>query len=202
MRVSSRNINKNFVFQIVQHASGGRCRHRLGRGGEHCWVRSKFSLLEASVRWSACGNKHTLFDSWIVMSYSQVTPVCVQKSFHRLKVSRVPNWTSLSYGGQYWNTLYLLKPASVPIRYLSNMKLTSECVQLFVSVFADIIDFLQLRVIPVLKEKLQNRGEVQQEQQEDSYLLSDVISCQDEDEDFLELDSSQLTSSRSGRTVH
>lgn len=100
----------------------------------------------------------------VANTVGQVTPVCVQKSFHRLKVSRVPNWTSISYG--------------------------------------DIIDFLQLRVVPVLKEKLQNREEVQQEQQEDSYLLSDVISCQDEDEDFLELDNSQLTSGRSGRTVH
>lgn len=134
-----------------------------------------------------------------MLFYSQVTPVCVQKSFHRLKVSRVPNWTSISYGGQY---IYLLKPASVSIWYVSNMKPTSECVQLLVPVCADIIDFLQLRVVPVLKEKLQNKEEVQQEQQEDSYLLSDVISCQDEDEDFLELDNSQLTSGRSGRTVH
>ncbi|XP_045891631.1 transcription termination factor 1-like isoform X1 [Micropterus dolomieu] len=85
-----------------------------------------------------------------------VTPVCVQKSFHRLKVSGVPNWTSLSYG--------------------------------------EIIDFLQQRVVPVLKQKLRrfSSKEVQQEeaQEENRYLLSDVLSSHD-DEDYIELDNSQ-----------
>ncbi|XP_076587069.1 transcription termination factor 1-like [Chaetodon auriga] len=92
----------------------------------------------------------------------KVTPVCVQKTFYRLKVSRVPNWTSLSYG--------------------------------------EIIDFLQLRVIPLLEEKLQRcrREEAQQEVQEEenSYLLSDIFTSQEED--YMEVDNSQLTSSQLG----
>ncbi|CAK6983505.1 transcription termination factor 1-like [Scomber scombrus] len=89
-----------------------------------------------------------------------VTSVCVQKSFHRLKVTRVPNWTSLSCG--------------------------------------EIIDFLHLKVIPELQEKLirvelreERRGgqqEAQQQEEEERklYLLEDIFPSQEED--FTELD--------------
>ncbi|XP_063345026.1 transcription termination factor 1-like [Pelmatolapia mariae] len=81
------------------------------------------------------------------------TPMCVQKMFYRLKVSRVPNWTSLSY--------------------------------------AEIIDFLQSRAVPVLEERLK-KCEPKEEQEEEEekerlYQLSDIFS---ELSDDVELDNS------------
>ena len=63
---------------------------------------------------------------------------------------------------------------------------------------ADIIDFLHLRVSPLLQEQLsksKRRQDAQQEaKQESCYLLSDIFSSQD---DFLELDNSQRTTDQS-----
>ncbi|KAL3054494.1 hypothetical protein OYC64_017435 [Pagothenia borchgrevinki] len=96
----------------------------------------------------------------VAHAVGKVTPMCVQKSFHRLKVSRVPHWSSLFYG--------------------------------------EIIDFLHLRVTPLLQEQLsksKRRQDAQQEaKQESCYLLSDIFSSQD---DFLELDNSQRTTDQS-----
>ncbi|TNM89818.1 hypothetical protein fugu_004052 [Takifugu bimaculatus] len=98
--------------------------------------------------------------SWedITEFIGNTTSVCVQKVFHRLKVSKVPNWTRLSYG--------------------------------------EIIDFLQLQIIPCLKDKLRmlSSEEVQQETQQElhqgsMYLFSNIFS--ENEEDFTELDNSK-----------
>ncbi|KAI4809448.1 hypothetical protein KUCAC02_018328 [Chaenocephalus aceratus] len=63
---------------------------------------------------------------------------------------------------------------------------------------AEIIDFLHLRVTPLLQEQLRKskrQQDAQQEaKQERCYLLSDIFSSQD---DFLELDNSQRTTDQS-----
>ncbi|XP_063742726.1 transcription termination factor 1-like isoform X2 [Eleginops maclovinus] len=97
----------------------------------------------------------------VANTVGKVTPVCVQKSFHRLKVSKVPHWSHLFYG--------------------------------------EIIDFLHLRVTPLLQEQLRKSrsGQEAQEEahQESCYLLSNIFS----QDDFLELDNSQLTTGQSQR---
>ncbi|XP_034397399.1 transcription termination factor 1-like [Cyclopterus lumpus] len=97
----------------------------------------------------------------VAQTIGNVTTVCVQKSFHRMKVSRVPHWASLSYG--------------------------------------EIIDFLQLKAAPVLKEKLKRlkMERSREEAQEESFLLSDIVSSHGEDDDYMELDNSQLTAGQS-----
>lgn len=88
-------------------------------------------------------------------SMGDVTPLCVQKGFHRLKISKVSNWSRLSFG--------------------------------------DIIDFLQLNVVPQLRDKLRLRmlEEAAQgaEQSNLGYLLSDIFCSEDED-GFVEVDNS------------
>lgn len=65
---------------------------------------------------------------------------------------------------------------------------------------SEIVDFLQQRVVPVLKEKLRkfSKEETQQEQQEDRYLLSHIFTWEDNENEFQEVDNSQLTSGQSG----
>ncbi|TKS79194.1 Transcription termination factor 1 [Collichthys lucidus] len=91
----------------------------------------------------------------VAEAVGKVTSVCVQKSFHRLKVSKVPNWTRLSYGGEYCNTV---------IDFLQ------------VNVCPRLEERLQ-------KARRKQQQEEEEEQQENRYLLSDVFTNEDEDED-------------------
>uniref|UniRef100_A0A3Q4BZ46 HTH myb-type domain-containing protein n=1 Tax=Mola mola TaxID=94237 RepID=A0A3Q4BZ46_MOLML len=112
----------------------------------------EISLQVGTRSWTQCRLK------WSVHLLAQVlywcaTSVCVQKAFHRLKVSKVPHWTKLSYG--------------------------------------EIIDFLQLEVVPCLKEQLRKvlQQELQREAQQDSrFQLKDIFS--DDEDGFTELDNS------------
>ncbi|KAM6944870.1 transcription termination factor 1-like [Lycodopsis pacificus] len=153
---------KWFSFLKVKLASGV---STFNRGPEG--VEAKIQLINTLYNMSVDDAAEIDWDK-VAQTIGKVTPMYVQKTFHSLKVSRVPNWTSLSYG--------------------------------------EVIDFLQLKVAPLLKEKLRRLGrqkkqETTQEetQEERHFLLSDIISSHDDDDDFTELDNSQLTAGQSGR---
>lgn len=104
------------------------------------------------------------------------TSVCVQKAFHRLKVSRVPSWSLLSYGGLGCSRTRVSRTQAA----LTETPLL---------VFTEIIDFLQAEVVPGLKDQLKKLRceEPQPEPQpERMYLLSEICS----EDDFTEVDNS------------
>lgn len=102
--------------------------------------------------------------------------VCVQKAFHRLKVSRVPNWSMMSYGGLCCRETRVCIPQAA----LANTSFL---------LLSEIIDFLQAEVVPCLEEQLKKLSweeTKQEEQQEPMYLLSDIYPQYD----FTEVDNS------------
>lgn len=112
---------------------------------------------------------------------SNSTSVCVQKAFHRLKTSKVPNWTMLSYGGLSCSKIhYIHLSPELRLQVLIHLPLLSE-----------IIDFLQREVVPRLKDKLKTLSSEQlqpETQQGGVYRLSEIFS--ENEDNFTEVDNS------------
>lgn len=108
--------------------------------------------------------------------------MCIQKGFHRLKMSKVSNWSRLSFGGQ--------APTS---RSNTRLRPNVPVVTLPLPVCPEILDFLQLNVAPQLQDKLRRRMLEEAEQGAEpsnlGYLLSDIFRSEDED-GFAEADNS------------
>ncbi|XP_010754210.3 transcription termination factor 1 isoform X2 [Larimichthys crocea] len=103
----------------------------------------------------------------VAEAVGKVTPVCVQKSFHRLKVSKVPNWTRLSYG---------------------------EVID-FLQV--NVCPRLEERLQKARRKQQEEEEQQQEEQEENRYLLSDVFTTNDEEDNEEDEEDSQLTSGHS-----
>ncbi|XP_076010186.1 transcription termination factor 1-like [Genypterus blacodes] len=160
------NLPWKQISEQVETRSWSQCRLkwfslvkcRLAAGGHRTFSRgrealqTKIQLINTLYRMNVEDAVDIDWDE-VALATGNVTSVCVQKAYHRLKVSRVPLWANLSY--------------------------------------SEIIDFMQEKVVPQLKEQLAQETQ-EGEQQEDRYFLSDVFP--QEDEGFMELDNSQLPS--------
>lgn len=95
------------------------------------------------------------------------------------------------------------------VQCLQVLRMQWFCGETFVSLSSsspsssEIVDFLQQRVVPDLKKKLSKFSEEERqeelEQQEDTYLLSHIFNCEDDGNEFQEVDNSQRTAGQSGQ---
>ncbi|KAM9391871.1 uncharacterized protein KZ484_003413 isoform 2-T2 [Pholidichthys leucotaenia] len=144
------NLPWKDISRLVQTRSWVQCRMK--------W----FSILKSrmSSRGSVFNRRPEGIQAKILLINTEVTTVSTQKMFHTLKVSKVPNWSQLSYG--------------------------------------DIIDFLQLHIVPTLQDKLRRcsqtetqREALQEEEEEEEerrYDLSNIFAP--DAEDWEEVDNS------------